>query len=283
MTTEPASGTPKGSRYLQVARNIRNAIDAGILKDGQLMPSSRELAKEWKTSTFTINSAMDLLTEEGLIVNKPRVGRFVNAPDRKRQQSIPVDRPRITLIGGYAGSGKTEFGRMLSRATGWPILDKDTLTRPVVETALEALGVSPHDRESRAYLEKIRPREYESLMSAADENADCGNSVIVTAPFLREFHSIAWLNRVEANYATLKASLTLAWVYCDRETMHTYIRQRGAARDSAKLADWTKYLGGIDLSFRPPKPHVLIDNSESNPRTLQDQAQDLIKSILQEG
>ena len=90
------------------------------------------------------------------------------------------------LIGGYAGSGKTAVRPILARETGWPMLDKDTLTRPVVEAALEVLGCSPHDRESATYLDIIRPREYEALISAMTENVQCGTSAIVTAPFIRE-------------------------------------------------------------------------------------------------
>src|SRR5262249_62290760 len=130
---------------------------------------------------------MKLLTSEGLIVSKPRAGRVVHAPDQVHRNEVPPSTPHVLLIGGYAGSGKTELGRVLIRETGWPMLDKDTLTRPVAEVALEVLGQSPNDRESEVYLSKIRPREYEALMAAAHENVECGNSAIVTAPFLREF------------------------------------------------------------------------------------------------
>lgn len=106
--------------------------------------------------------------------------------------------PHVILIGGYAGSGKTEMGRILARETGWPMLDKDTLTRPLVEAALEAHGHSPHDRESELYLTEIRPREYEALAVATAENVECGTSAIVTAPFIREFTDPAWLSRTEA-------------------------------------------------------------------------------------
>ena len=37
-------------------------------------------------------------------------------------------------------------------STGWPMLDKDTMTRPVVEAALEITGQPPNDRESETYL-----------------------------------------------------------------------------------------------------------------------------------
>ncbi|WP_433245940.1 hypothetical protein ACQPYK_44350 [Streptosporangium sp. CA-135522] len=39
----------------------------------------------------------------------------------------------------YAGSGKTEFSRFLSDITGWAFLDKDSLTRCIVERLLVLL------------------------------------------------------------------------------------------------------------------------------------------------
>jgi DNA-binding transcriptional MocR family regulator len=149
--------------HQQVARNIRNDIAAGVLRHGQRLPSSRDLAKEWGVSVFTISEAMDLLGAEGLVVSKPRAARTVNAPDQAGQE-LPSSTPHVVMIGGYAGSGKTELGRILARETKWPILDKDTLTRFVVEAALEMQGLSRNDRESEVYLKNFRPSEYDSLL-----------------------------------------------------------------------------------------------------------------------
>jgi hypothetical protein len=54
------------------------------------------------------------------------------------------DRPLLTVVGGYAGSGKSEFGGFLSSLTGWTLLDKDTLTRPFAERLLVSLGGDPN-------------------------------------------------------------------------------------------------------------------------------------------
>lgn len=267
------------SRTQQVARNIRNDIAAGVLQDGEVLPSTRELAEQWDVSVFTINEAMKLLVEDGLISSRPRSKRIVRAPEQRLRQETHPRVPHVLLIGGYAGSGKTELGRILVRETGWPLLDKDTLTRPVVEAALELLGQSPHDRESKVYLTKVRPREYEALIGAAAENVECGNSAIVTAPFLRELADSAWIARTTATFRGLGAATALAWVHCDASTMHTYLRHRGAARDSAKLADWPKYLASIDIDFRPPGPHQVIDNSASS-TPLQEQAKALARSVI---
>lgn len=268
--------------HSQVTRNIRNQIAAGVLRDGQALPSTRELAAEWDVSVFTINEAMKDLIKEGLVVTKARAGRFVNAPDQVYRTEMRAAVPQVFLIGGYAGSGKTELGRILARATGWAMLDKDTLTRPVVEAALEILGLSPNDRESERYLSKIRPREYEALINALTENVQCGSSAIVTAPFIREFKDEAWLKRIAATCADMNAALTVVWVYCDPATMHTYIRHRGAARDASKLENWASYLDAIDIDFRPPVPHTVIDNSASGV-PLQAQARELISRVSGQG
>jgi predicted kinase len=229
-------------------------------------------------SVFTISEAMDLLGTEGLIVSKPRAARTVNAPDQVAQELQPST-PHVVMIGGYAGSGKTELGRILARETRWPILDKDTLTRFVVEAALEMQGLSRNDRESDVYLKNIRPGEYDSLLEAMTENVQCGNSAIVTAPFIREYSDEAWIKKTQATCKKLGATLTFVWVYCDADTMHTYLRHRDAARDSAKLADWDGYMAGIDLDLRPPVPHVVIDNSTSSD-PLQGQARKLVAGIV---
>jgi DNA-binding transcriptional regulator YhcF (GntR family) len=265
--------------HLQIARKIRNDIEAGVLRDGETLPSTRELASHWDVSVFTITEAMKILAAEGVVVSSSRSKRVVSAPDQSRRKEIRLRKPRVLFVGGYAGSGKSELGKILARETGWPLLDKDTMTRPILEAALEVLGLSPHDRESEAYVNLMRPREYEATMAAAVENVSCGNSAIVAAPFLREFKDDAWLKRTEATFAGLNAVATLVWVYCDEDSMHRYIRQRGAARDGGKLANWSEYLSGIDLDFRPPAPHHVVNNCISG-APLQTQAANLLASVL---
>jgi predicted kinase len=264
----------------QVTRHIRTQIQAGVLRDGQALPSTRQLAEEWGVSVNTINTALKRLMDDGLVVSRDRAGRYVSAPDQRPQLPERPVTPRVVLIGGYAGSGKTELGRIMARRTGWPILDKDTITRPVAEAALEMLGQAPNDRESDTYLNVIRPAEYDALIAAMTENVECGTSTILTAPFLREFGDRAWLDRIMARCAALSATVAVVWVYCDADSMRTYLKHRGAARDTWKLAHWDEYLGSIDLAFRPPVAHRLVDNSLGG-RPLHDQAADLLCQITE--
>lgn len=259
----------------RIARQIRTEIEAGRLPHGTTLPSVRKLATDYGASATTIARALALLAEDGLIITKERASSVVNHPD---DQDAPAQPPLVLFIGGYAGSGKTELGRILSRETHWPLLDKDSTTRAVVEAALSELGMSPHDRESDTYRTVIRPAEYEALIMAMEENLECGNSLVLTAPFVAEFADAAWCERTRSRVAGLGGHAAFAWVRCDADTMHTYIRKRGAARDAAKLADWPKWIAGLDLHFQPATEHHLVDNSADAP-PLRNQAAELLAKV----
>ena len=65
MTTEL---TPTaGPRYKQLADIIRNAIEQGLLKDNQALPSERELADKYEVSRDTVRKAVRYLEERGVI------------------------------------------------------------------------------------------------------------------------------------------------------------------------------------------------------------------------
>lgn len=266
------------SKHEQIARIIRNDIEAGKLRHAQTLPTDREQAEQFGVSSPVVAKAMSILTKEGLVITKPRAGRVVNAPDQLENREVETSMPHLVLIGGYAGSGKSELGRTLSRLTSWAMVDKDTTTRPVVEKALEVMGTSPNDRESDIYLNEVRPREYEAVMATITENLHSGSNVIATAPFIRELSDEAWIQRLKSLCENTGTRLIVVWVYCDAESMHTYLRGRGAARDTAKLEDWQGYLDKIDLDYRPVIEHFVIDNSLDG-APLVDQAKDLIASI----
>lgn len=276
------SGAPTreaGPLHEQIARHIRTQIEAGQLRDREALPSTRDLADQWGVSVFTVNQAMQTLTKEGIVTSKSRSGRVVSYSPERLDQASSIATPQLVLVGGYAGSGKSEFGRILSTATRWPILDKDSATRPMVELALETLGLPTYDRESPTYLEKIRPREYAGLMEAAKDISDCGISVIVTAPFLQEFADENWIDRTKARFEKVGVTVRLVWINSDAETMAYYLQLRGAARDSTKMSDWDAYLAGIDLHFRPAADHFAVHNALSDP-TLRPQSESLIESII---
>ncbi|MGH0053524.1 MAG: GntR family transcriptional regulator, partial [Sphaerochaetaceae bacterium] len=63
--------------YSQVAQQIRTQIVNGVLKEGDLLPSIRVLAKELRISVITTKRAYDELEKEGYIQTIAAKGSYV--------------------------------------------------------------------------------------------------------------------------------------------------------------------------------------------------------------
>lgn len=199
--------------------------------------------------------------------------------DAYQRQRGTAKAPCVVLVGGFAGSGKSEFARFLSSVTGWTILDKDTVTRALVERLLLACGGDVNDRHSALYMEHVRPFEYRCLMDAMTENLRCGVSTVVTGPFVREFSDVEWMTRVRNRCAAYRARLSVVWMNCDEESMRDYIAFRGAARDIWKLNNWQDYIDTIDPEFTPPFDHHSVDNRLNAAVALADQAREIAARV----
>jgi DNA-binding transcriptional regulator YhcF (GntR family) len=79
--------------YQQIAAALRRRIEAGELAPGDLVPSTRELAREWNVALATAAHALQALAREGLVRGVPRVGTIVAAPQpREREPELRRDK-----------------------------------------------------------------------------------------------------------------------------------------------------------------------------------------------
>lgn len=67
--------------YEQLEEQIRSAVTAGDLKEGDALPSVRSLAAELRISALTVKKAYDRLEEEGIIVTVHGKGSYVASID----------------------------------------------------------------------------------------------------------------------------------------------------------------------------------------------------------
>lgn len=83
----PISGLDRASRHLgrQLTQSLREAIHAGTLKPGDLLPSSRQLASAFDIARGTVLEAYAQLTAEGCLDSQPRAGTRVAAGLDKQQ------------------------------------------------------------------------------------------------------------------------------------------------------------------------------------------------------
>lgn len=78
MIIDPKSNTPI---YRQIVDQIRDAIDAGVYRAGEALPSLRVLAVEIRVNPNTVQHAYEELEREGVIESRRGIGVFV--VDRK--------------------------------------------------------------------------------------------------------------------------------------------------------------------------------------------------------
>ncbi|GGL88137.1 MULTISPECIES: GntR family transcriptional regulator [Micromonospora] len=63
--------------WRRIRREIQAKIAAGVLKPGDKLPTTRELAEQYDTSGVTVRKAIDILLEAGVLEGRQGVGVFV--------------------------------------------------------------------------------------------------------------------------------------------------------------------------------------------------------------
>jgi len=77
-----------GPRYLQLRRRIQQAIDEGVLKENEPLPSEREIASITDLSRVTVRKAVAGLVEDQIVVQKRGSGSFVAPKVHKVEQRL---------------------------------------------------------------------------------------------------------------------------------------------------------------------------------------------------
>ncbi|MDF1876010.1 AAA family ATPase [Sulfurimonas sp. SAG-AH-194-I05] len=149
----------------------------------------------------------------------------------------------LIIIAGVAGSGKSYIGKEIAKKINNCVyLDKDTQTRELVDSYLFCLGHSDTDRESKEYLEKIRPLEYSCLMKQSLENLELGKSCILSAPFIKEINDKDFFEDLSVDLEFEDAGMKFIWINTDENTARKRIIDRNAKRDENKINNWTEYI-----------------------------------------
>ena len=117
MATAPAP-------YLRIADSLRRRIEAGQLRPGDRVPSTRALARKWKVALATAAHALSTLRAEGLLRSVPRVGTLVASASKP----LPASR------------GQGELGREAIIAAAVTIADNEGLAALSLRGVAARLG-----------------------------------------------------------------------------------------------------------------------------------------------
>jgi aminoglycoside phosphotransferase family enzyme/predicted kinase len=100
-------------------------------------------------------------------------------------QSIQKDHsPRLVVVLGLMGTGKTSLAKELSKRTGWPLFSSD-------ETRKILVGISPTSRKWESfgkgiYSETISRKTYRKMRTEAEKRLTLGQSVILDGSYKRQ-------------------------------------------------------------------------------------------------
>ncbi|HEY2793752.1 MAG TPA: AAA family ATPase, partial [Micromonosporaceae bacterium] len=114
---------------------------------------------------------------------------------------------------------------------------------------LSAAGRPYGEREGGWYDEHVKVHEYAGLLATAREIRSSGCPVVLVAPFTSEIHDAARWNDMVVRLGGER--VRLIWVHCSAETLRRRIDARGSDRDTAKLADFDRFVAQIRLTEPP--------------------------------
>ena len=73
--------------FRQIADQLRQAIDAGVYKPGEMLPSLRSLAVDIRVNPNTVQRAYETLEREGVVETRRGIGIFVMKNSRQRMNA----------------------------------------------------------------------------------------------------------------------------------------------------------------------------------------------------
>lgn len=83
-------------------------------------------------------------------------------------------KPTLVFIMGIASAGKTTLGKALANQLKYAFIDRDTVGEGLTEQLCILNGIDPNDRDSKHFMEKVRPYLNHAWLSVISENLRSG-------------------------------------------------------------------------------------------------------------
>ena len=163
----------------------------------------------------------------------------------------------VVLLTGAPGTGKSTLGRLLAGRLQAALLDQDVATKPLVDVVRRLVDLDDLDDPRLGGL--TRAARYEVLAALAIDNLSAGVPVVLVAPYTTErTHAQAWAD-LRARLVAAGGVPLLVWLSLEPAESARRLRERGAARDRAKLLDQSRYLDKLSrLAAAPTVPHLPV-------------------------
>ncbi|GAA2695236.1 TetR/AcrR family transcriptional regulator C-terminal domain-containing protein [Streptomyces lunalinharesii] len=131
-------------RYRQIAAELRQRIEAGELKPGARVPSTREITRDWGVAMATATKVITELRRDGLVRAVPGVGTVVEAPVEHPNRPAPNPRPpstrRLGASSEVPSAQALTLGRIVTAAV--MVADAEGLAAVSMRRVAAELGVA---------------------------------------------------------------------------------------------------------------------------------------------
>ena len=171
------------------------------------------------------------------------------------------------LISGAPASGKSTLSHLVARELRAAVIGQDIATGPMVSVVQQLVGVDDLDDPRLAGL--TRGPRYQVVLDLAVDNLAAGMPVVLVAPFTAERSDTAAWSATRDRLAAAGGAPLLVWLRLEPGEVVRRLRERGAARDAAKLEDEATYLARVATQAGQPPvvPHLDLDATQP-PATL---------------
>lgn len=145
--------------------------------------------------------------------------------------------PIILALTGLPGTGKSTLADALyPLLPGFTFLDVDTLTLPLVRTALELRGLTLEAASASGELRRLRDAQYECLFAQTRQLIGFGRDVLMVGPMTNELADPPRFREVVASFAP--ATMLLVRTHAPGRVVCSRFEQRAAYMDPLRLKRW---------------------------------------------
>ena len=147
--------------YEQITDQIKAMIIDGTLKEEEMLPSVRTLAKELKISALTVKKAYDFLEEEGFVVTVHGKGSFIAKNNQgllmeERKREIETELEKVIRKARISGLSEEEIRELFDTGKPEEMLEYIQIYATSVESPDEKDKSSQKAWELYQYLEHNR-------------------------------------------------------------------------------------------------------------------------------
>ena len=111
--------------FVKITEGIKDHILMGDLKEGEQLPSTTMISREYNINIATVNKAVNILVSEGIAFKKRGIGMFVSEgareklKDKARTKLIEEHISKLVEEAKKLGIGKTELIDIIRKDESW--------------------------------------------------------------------------------------------------------------------------------------------------------------------